>query len=120
MFSFFFFFFFFSFLFILIVWIKMTHVPWRKCTRFATWMVWPTGLDYLLPSYLCPGGARRGGCWTGKYYIVHLSPPLLRLRGVGGGEGVRTSLVGMRTICAWDWSSYLRGAWTSSPECVTC
>ena len=36
------------------------------------------------------------------------------------GEGVRTPLVGLRTICAWDWGSYLLGAWTSGPECVTC
>ena len=38
------------------------------------------------PSYLCPGGVWRGGCWTRKYCIGHLSPPLLRLRmWVGGG-----------------------------------
>ena len=36
------------------------------------------------------------------------------------GKGVRTPLVGLRTICAWDWGSYLLGAWTSGPECVTC
>ena len=76
---------FFSFLFILIVWVKVAHVPWRNCTRSATWMVWPTGLGHLPPSYLYPGGAwRGGGCWTRKFCIVHLSPLLLRLRGVGG------------------------------------
>ena len=52
---------FFSFLFILIVWVKVAHVPWRNGTRSATWMVWPTGLGHLPPSYLYPGGAWRGG-----------------------------------------------------------
>ena len=76
---------FFSFLFILIVWVKVAHVPWRNCTRPATWMVWPAGLGHLPPSYLYPGGAWRGrGCWTRKFCFVHLSPPLLRLLCVGG------------------------------------
>ena len=62
-----------------------------------------------------------GGCWTRKFCIVHLSPPPCCDCGVWvGGGGCCTPLVGLRTICAWDWGSYLLGAWTSGPECVTC
>ena len=100
----------FSFLFILIVWVKVAHVPWRNCTRSAAWMVWPTGLGHLLPSYLYPGGACGGGCWTRKFCIVHLSPPLLRLRGVGGRGRVFAlplwacvlSVLGTGVVISWE------------------
>ena len=100
----------------------MAHVPWRNCTRSATWMVWPTGLGHLPPSYLYPGGAWRGGGLLGTE-VLHCPSvsPSAATAGCGWeGEGVRTPLVGLRTICALDWGSYLLGAWTSDPECVTC
>ena len=99
------------FSFFLIVWVKVAHVPWRNCTRSATWMVWPTGLGHLTPSYLYPGGAwRGGGCWTRKFCIVHLSPPLLRLRVVGGRGRVFAlllwacvlSVLGTGVVISWE------------------
>ena len=41
-----------------------------------------SSLPFLPVPWWCVEGG--GGCWTGKYYIVHLPPPLLQLRGVGG------------------------------------
>ena len=84
----FFFFFFFSFLFILIVWVKVAHVPWRNCTQSATWMVWPTGLGHLAPSYLCPGGVWRGwGLLDTEVLHCPSVSPLLWLPGVWVGGG---------------------------------
>ena len=96
------------------------HVPWRNCTQSATWMVWPTGLGHLPPSYLCPGGAWWGGLLdTEVLHCPSVSPSTVSAGCGWEGEGVRTPLVGLRTICVWDWGSYLLGAWTSGPECVT-
>ena len=95
-----------------------------------------------------PGGTAHGlqHGWSGLQVWVTLPLPTCTLvvRGGGGlldtevlhcpsvspsaatagcgweGEGVRTPLVGLRTICAWDWGSYLLGAWTSGPKCVSC
>ena len=83
-----------------------------------------------------PGGTAHGlqHGWSGLQVWVTFPLPTCALVVRGGGaaghgsfcdcgwegEGVRTPLVGLRTICAWDWGSYLLGAWTSGPECVTC
>ena len=94
---------FFSFSFILIVWVKVAHVPWRNCTRSATWMVWPTGLGHLPPSYLYPGGVWRGGLLDTEVLLCPSVSPSAATAGCGWeGEGVRTPLVGLSTICAWD------------------
>ena len=114
-------FFSFSFLFILIVWVKVAHVPWRNCTRSAAWMVWPTGLGHLPPFLPVPWWCVEGGAAGHGSFALSICLSLCCGCGCGWeGEGVRTPLEGLRTICVWDWGSYLLGAWTSGPECVTC
>ena len=59
--------------------------------------------------------------WCVEVLLCPSVSPSAATAGVGGrGEGVCAPLEGLRTICAWDWGSYLLGAWTSGPKCVTC
>ena len=73
------------------------------------------------PSYLSPGGAWRGAAGHRSITVSICLPLCCDGRECGWErEGVRTPLVGLRIICAWDRGSHLLGAWTSRPECVTC
>ena len=74
------------------------------------------------PSYLCPGGAWGGGCWTRKYCIVNLSPTLLRLRGVGGRGRVFAlpswacvlSVLGTGVVISWEHGPQAPSVWLVS------
>ena len=71
-----------------------------------------------VPWWCVEGG---GGLLDTEVLLCPSVSPSAATAGCGWeGEGVRTPLVGLRTICAWDWGSYLLGACTSGPECVTC
>ena len=73
------------------------------------------------PSYLYPGGVWRGGLLDTEVLLCPSVSPSAATAGCGWeGEGVRNPLVGLRTICAWDYGSYLLGTSTSGPECVIC
>ena len=120
MFSFLFFFFFFSFLFILIVWVEVAHVPCTRNSRSAAWMVWPRGLGHLPPSYLYPGGAWRGAAGHGIIALSIFLPLCCDCRVWVGGGGCSHSPCGPAYYLCLAWGSYLLGAWTSGPECVTC
>ena len=78
--------------------------------------VWVT---FPLPT--CALVVRGGGLLdTELLHCPSVSPSAVTAGCGWEGEGVHTPLVGLRTICALDWDSYLLGAWTTGPECVTC
>ena len=130
------FFFFFSFLFIPIVWVKVAHVPWAFYSfrlYGSRWPMFPGGTAHGLqhgwsglqvwvtfPLPTCaPVVPGRGGCWTRKYCIVHLSPPLLRLQGVGGRGRVFAlpswacvlSVLGTGVVISWEHGPLAPSVW---------
>ena len=82
-----------------------------NCTRSATWMVWPTGLGYFPPSYLCPGGAWRGRLLdTEVFCCPSFSPSAATAWSVGGRGRVYAlppwacvlSVAGTGVVISWE------------------
>ena len=76
-----------SFLFILFVWVKVAHVPWRKCTRLQH--RWP-GLQIWSPSPFLPvpGWCMAGeAAGNGSFPFSICLPSAATARSVGGRGG---------------------------------